>query len=94
MTLPRLIKLTPYGDHLLIAPHPNVLNQLKDIELDSSALLRGNLVPLPRGTAYINLQISYSYFYNGIFLKINHPDYLQLGVRVTYAGLELVKVKQ
>lgn len=94
MTLPRIMKPSWRYDRLLVAPHPNVFKML-DIELDGQALERGNVVPLPRGTAYIKLVIDYNYFYNGIFVRINHAGYLQLGVRVTRAaGLELVKVNE
>uniref|UniRef100_A0A1I8BB87 beta-fructofuranosidase n=1 Tax=Meloidogyne hapla TaxID=6305 RepID=A0A1I8BB87_MELHA len=49
LTLPWVIRWT--NTHLLIGPHPNVLGQLRDIELDGKALLRGNVVGLPNGTA-------------------------------------------
>jgi len=91
MTLPRVLKF--HGNQILMGPHPNV-EKLRDFELDGDALRRGNVLALPAGTAYVRLGVNYNYFYNGIFLAINHPDYLQLGVRVTYAGLEIVKVKE
>ncbi|CAK5123558.1 unnamed protein product [Meloidogyne enterolobii] len=91
LTLPWVIRWN--NRQLLIGPHPNVLGQLRDIELDGKALLRGNAVVLPNGTAYIRLALEYYYFYNGIFLQLNHPDYIQLGVKVSKDGLEIVKVK-
>jgi beta-fructofuranosidase len=91
MTLPRVLRRN--GNSILVGPHPNV-QKLRGDPLDGKALFRGNIIPLPNGTAYIQLGLNYNYFYNGIFLRLNHPDYLQLGVRVTNIGMEIVKVKR
>lgn len=51
LTLPWVVRWNK--KHLLIGPHPNILGQLRGIELDGKALQRGNVIVLPNGTVLI-----------------------------------------